>query len=218
MRLHFRLSPNTKTVPFDYQHYLTGVFHKWMGWNNLHDSISLYSLSWLAGGRACREGLNFPDGARWFVSAWDESIIKQLVAGALKDPEVCCNMGVLEIQMQETPQFGGVECFTAASPVFIRKYDDNHKAQHLTFKDNDADVYLTETLKKKLHTAGINEDASVKFDKNYTNAKTKLVRINGIENRTSICPVIVEGSPLAVQFAWNVGIGHSTGSGFGAIN
>ena len=28
MRLHFALSPNTQTVPFDYQHFLTGAFHQ----------------------------------------------------------------------------------------------------------------------------------------------------------------------------------------------
>jgi len=29
--------------------------------------------------------------------------------------------------------------------------------------------------------------------------------------------VIVEGDPRAVQFAWEVGVGNSTGIGFGAL-
>jgi len=217
MRLHFSLTPNTQTVPFDYQHFLIGAFHKWMGWNELHDEISLYSLSWLHGGKMVKDGFNFPNGARWFVSFWDEELGKQLIMNAMKEPEVCCGMVVKEIQMQDTPKFGSKEKFTLSSPVFIRKYDEHKKAIHLTYKDEESDFYLTETLKKKLKSANLNEDVKVSFDKNYFNPKTKLVRINGIDSRANFCPVIIEGNPEAIRFAWNVGVGHSTGCGFGAI-
>ena len=217
MRLHFYLTPNTQTVPFDYQHFLIGTFHKWMGWNKIHDVISLYSLSWLQNGKMVKEGFNFPNGARWFISFWDEEIGKQLIMNAMKDPLMFCGIKVAEIQIQEDPQFSNKERFTAASPVFIRKYDDNHKALHLTAKDKEADHYLTETLKTKLRNAGMNKDVNVSFDKTYLKPKTKLVKINNIENRANFCPVIIEGDPEAVKFAWNVGVGHSTGSGFGAL-
>jgi CRISPR/Cas system endoribonuclease Cas6 (RAMP superfamily) len=49
MRLHLSLTPNTEPVPFNYQHQLTGALHKWLGENELHDKISLYSFSWLRG-------------------------------------------------------------------------------------------------------------------------------------------------------------------------
>lgn len=217
MRLHLYLSPNNQIVPFDYQHFLIGAFHKWMGRNELHDDISLYSLSWLQGGKMIKDGFNFPNGAKWFISFWDEEIGKQLIMSAMKDPDVCCGMNVSEIQIQDNPTFGNKERFTAASPIFIRKYDENRNAKHLTPNDNDADYYLTETLKKKLSIAKLNYKADVRFDKNYFNPKTKLVRINGIENRANFCPVVLEGDPEAIKFAWNVGIGHSTGSTFGAL-
>lgn len=217
MRLHFNLTPNKEIVPFDYQHFLIGTFHKWMGWNEIHDEISLYSLSWLHGGKMVKEGFNFPQGAKWFISFWDEDIGKQLIMNAMKDPDVSCGMYVKEIQIQETPQFGTKEKFKAASPIFIRKYDGNRKAIHLTTKDEDADYYLTETLKKKLKTVNFNYNVRVAFDKSYHIPKTKLVKINGIENKANFCPIIVEGHPEAVKFAWNVGVGHSTGCGFGAL-
>ena len=217
MRLHFSLTPNTETVPFDYQHFLTGVFHKWMGWNSLHDEISLYSLGWLQNGKMVKNGFNFKDGAKWFVSFWDEEIGKQLIMNAVKEPDVFCGMKVKEIQIQETPQFGKKEVFKAASPIFIRKYDDKNKAIHITSKDKEADFYLTETLKKKMKKAGLDYDIKVSFDKNYINPKTKLVTIKNIANRANICPVIIEGNAEAIKFAWNVGVGHSTGSGFGAL-
>ncbi len=217
MRLHFNITPNTEIVPFDYQHFLIGAFHKWMKWNELHDEISLYSLSWLQNGKISKDGFNFHNGAKWFISFWDEEIGKQLIMSAMKEPDVCCGMKVNEIHIQETPQFGARERFSAASPVFIRRYDSNGKAAHITYKDKDSDTYLTETLERKLKTAGIEKEVKVYFDKMYHKPKTKLVDINGIKNRASFCPVIVEGDEDVVSFAWNVGVGHSTGCGFGAL-
>jgi len=217
MRLHFSLSPNTEVVPFDYQHFLIGTFHKWMGWNNLHDEISLYSLSWVQGGSKVKDGFNYPKGAKWFISFWDDEIGKTLVKNAMKDPETFCGMKVLEIQIQETPEFGTKEKFKVSSPVFIRKYDENKRAIHLTYDDVDTDLYLTETLKKKMLSANLNYEIKVSFDRQFGIAKTKVVNINGISSKANMCPVILEGDPEAIKFAWNVGIGHSTGSGFGSL-
>lgn len=33
MRLYFDLSPNTEPVAWDYQHFLIGTLHKWLGRN-----------------------------------------------------------------------------------------------------------------------------------------------------------------------------------------
>jgi len=217
VRIHFYLTPNTETVPFDYQHLLIGAFHKWMGWNDIHDEISLYSLSWLQGSKMVESGFNFPNGAKWFISFWDDNIGKQLIKEAMNNNDVCCGMKVKEIQMQNTPQFGKKEKFNVASPVFIRKYEENKKAIHLTTKDKDVDFYLTETLKKKLNKVNLSTNVKVSFDKNYLNPKTKLVNINNIKNRANFCPIIIEGDSEVIKFAWNVGVGHSTGSCFGAL-
>ncbi len=217
MRIQFVLSPNTEPVPFDYQQTLLGAFHNWMGWNEFHDEVSLYSLSWLRGGARRGQGLNFSGGATWFISFWDDSIGRQLIAKILDEPGVCFGMKVREVRIVETPPFGTKERFTLSSPVFIRKYEEGGRAVHLTFRDEETDYYLTETMKTKLRKANLDGDVSVKFDRSYSSPKTKLVRIKGIGSRASFCPVIVEGSPEAVRFAWNVGVGHCTGSGFGAI-
>ncbi len=72
-------------------------------------------------------------------------------------------------------------------------------------------------MNKKTRAAGIDGDVKVYFDPDYLNPKTKLVEINGIKNRSTMCPVIIEGTPENILFAWNVGVGHSTGCGFGAL-
>lgn len=223
MRLHFQLTPNTQTVPFDYQHFLTGYFHKLLGDNDLHDGLSLYSLGWLSGGVTKQNGkplggLNFPGGARWFVSAHDGELLQKLVDGAMRAPEVCCGMSVQEIRIQQTPDFGSRFCFKAASPILARSKEIAGRVTHYTCKDAEADGVLTQTLRHKLDAAGLDSaNATVRFDRSYRNPKIKLVTIKGISHKCSVCPVIVEGSPEAVAFAWNVGAGHLTGNGFGSL-
>lgn len=217
MRLHFKLSPNTQSVPFNYQHYLIGAFHKWIGQNNIHDAISLYSLSWLQNGKINGSGFNFPQGANWFISLWDDIIAKELIKPIMNAPEVCCGMNVSEIQIQETPNFGKRERFIAASPIFVRKYDNNFRAIHLTTKDEEANHYLNETLQTKMKEVNLNYDVTIRFDENYLNPKTKLVKIKDVESRANFCPIIAEGDPEGIKFLWNVGAGHSTGSAFGAL-
>jgi CRISPR-associated endoribonuclease Cas6 len=223
MRLHFQLSPNTQIVPFDYQHFLTGRLHAWLGDNELHDGISLYSLGWLAGGVTRKNGkplggLDFSNGARWFISAHDEILLHRIAEAALRDGNVCCGMEVTEIRTQSTPDFGPRFCFKAGSPILARSKEIEGRVTHYTHADEAADAVLTQTLKHKLDIAGLDSaNASVRFDRTYRNAKVKLVTIKGIGNRCSVCPVIIEGSPEAVAFAWNVGVGHLTGNGFGSL-
>jgi CRISPR-associated endoribonuclease Cas6 len=220
MRLHFELSPNDEPVPFEYQHYLTGAFHKWLGDNTLHDSLSLYSLSWLSGGKRDGDSLTFPNGASWSISAHDPEVLHKTCMSAMNDPSVCCGMRVTEIKILVEPPVREGHVFKVASPVLARSKEVEGKVRHFIYSDAEADVILTQTLGHKLDKAGMNDlspETSVRFDRSYRSPRTKLVRINGIANRASICPVIVEGPPEAVQFAWNVGIGHLTGSGFGAL-
>lgn len=220
MRLHFFLSPNERPVPFDYQHFLTGAFHKWVGANDLHDAISLYSLSWLYEGRARGGAVEFPRGAHWFLSVHDESLVEVIVTNALADPEICCGMRVARIEQEQTPRFGPRHTFKVGSPVLAKSKEEDGRIKHYIFSDPEADAALTATLRHKIDKAGLgalHNQVNVRFDRDYRTPKTKLVTIKNIHNRASVCPVTVEGTPEAVAFAWNVGVGHGTGSGFGCL-
>jgi CRISPR-associated endoribonuclease Cas6 len=220
MRLHFTLSPNQEPVPFNYQHFLTGAFHKWLGENEQHDTISLYSLSWLYDGFARNGALEFPRGGQWFLSIYNESLISKMIDNILAQPDVCCGMRVTKIVQQETPRFGNHYAFKVGSPVLAKSKEIEGKVKHYIFSDKEADDALTATLRHKMDVAGLSngsKQVSVRFDRSYRNPKTKLVKIKNTANRASLCPVIVEGTPEAVQFAWNVGVGHGTGSGFGCL-
>jgi CRISPR-associated endoribonuclease Cas6 len=225
MRLNLTLSPNETPVPFDHLHRLTGTLHKWLGPDNdLHDGPSLYSVGWLKGGQAEGGGLTFPEGARWRLSFWDEGAAKSVLEGLLEDPSVFAGMRVTEAQQQTTPAFSGGYRFDVDAPVIARRRREDESREYLLFDDERADAALTRTLRAKMKAAGLDVDlsaANVRFDRGYDGARTKLATIekggHAIKHKGSECPVIVEGPPEASRFAWNVGVGELTGSGFGAL-
>ena len=127
-------------------------------------------------------------------------------------------MQVNEIILQEKTDFTDKELFYMASPILIKRFEGS-KTQHILYTDPDAGNYLTETLKNKMKTARLPEDTglNISFDRTYSGAKTKLISYNGINNKTSLCPVRIKGKVETKEFVWNVGLGNSTGIGFGAI-
>ena len=217
MRLLLKTTHNTSVLPYNYQVNLVGAFHKWLGENNEHNDTSLYSFSWLLGGKATKGGIHFRSGATWVISSYSSDLIKRLIAGIRADPSIAWGMEVTEIQIQEEPQFAGKEYFRLLSPVFIKRNIDGNSKYYL-FSDKETSDLLTETLKTKLRKAGISDQGvTVCFDNEYLNPQTKMINYRGIDCKASICPVIVEGSSEQIAFAWNVGIGNSTGIGFGAL-
>ncbi len=219
MRIYLHLSPNTEIVPFNYQQSLVGAFHKWLGENELHDEISLYSLSWLTKAHATKKGFNFPEGSVFFVSAPHQDLVKDMITGVFKGQDIRWGMRVQEVRMKVTPDFGSKARFLAQSPILIKRKEESDKHHQYYFpKDKESNNFLTETLQRKLEKAGLPTDVSVAFDSTYPNPKIKMITYRNLDIKGTFCPVIVEGDPRAVQFAWEVGVGNSTGIGFGALN
>ncbi|MEM9886491.1 MAG: CRISPR-associated endoribonuclease Cas6 [Bacteroidota bacterium] len=223
MRVYLQLSRNTAPVPFNYQQKLTGAFHKWLGTNELHDDISLYSLSWLRHvGRPCykttKAGLVFPYGAEFFISSPLQDLHTKAVQGIFEDAEINWGMRVEEVRLRRTPDFGQRHRFLAQSPILIKRkrLEDQH-AQYFFPSHAESDAFLTETLQSKLRRLQLPTDVSVAFDRSYPRPHIKKISYHGIDIKATLCPVIVEGDPQAVAAAWDCGIGNSTGIGFGAL-
>lgn len=221
MRLNLRLTSSEEPVPFDHLHQLTGTIHKWLGARNPeHNGPSLYSFSWLNGAKPSSGSLTFPHGATWTISLHSDDASRRLLEGILEDPQVAYGMRVFETREQAPPAFGERYHFKVAGPVLARMRRDDNRRDNLLWDDPRANTALTRVLRRKLEIAGYTGDhlnASVAFDSTYRGARSKLVTIKGISHRTSLCPVIVEGTPEAVRFAWLVGAGELTGSGLGAV-
>lgn len=221
MRIYLQTTPNQETVPFNYQQKLSGVFYTWLGkMNEEHGRMSLYSYSWLKKGRMTDVGYEFPEGATWFISFYSDETLKNLMRSILNQPQMFNGLTVCDMTIEDIPSLSDRSLFYLGSPVFIQKYTPDLKNNiQYTFEDIDADEMLTQTLLHKMELAGIQKDETLRimFDRSYAKRKTKMISYKGINLRSSICPVIIEGKPESKSFAWNVGVGNSTGIGFGSI-
>ena len=218
MRIHLKTVPNEEPITFNYQPRLVGCLHKWLGKNEIHGSMSLHSFSWLKGSKCMEDALWFPEGAAFFISFQDASRIRKIVKSILADPGMFGGMSVTDVSIEEDPDLSARRLFQVASPVFIRRSDGGNDI-HYTYENESCGMLLTETLKHKMRLAGLAEDETldIRFDTSYPKKKVKLVTYNGIKNKVSLCPLLIDGRPETKQFAWNVGIGNSTGIGLGAI-
>ncbi|GAA3993959.1 CRISPR-associated endoribonuclease Cas6 [Hymenobacter fastidiosus] len=223
MRLQLYLTAD-ELLPFDHLSVLKGAFHRWLGHDDdLHDGLSLYSLSWLRGGQGSRGGLRFRDGAHWSISAHDPRIIHALVSGVVREAGLGQGLRVRDARLLSPPPFqDGEQWFRVLSPVFVKYLAPEAKlgaaADHFTYENLRTDELLTQTLRRKLCQAGLDDTgAAVRFDRDYVGAKTKLFRYKQVQCRASQCPVIVTGTAEQIRFAWCVGVGDSTGLGCGAL-
>lgn len=223
MRIHLKTTPSANIIPFAHQHRLTGTIHKWFGENSFHDTISLYSFSQLKGGKVSGQGLDFPKGADLFISCWDNNQVKLLITGIQNDPDIFEGLKVVEIIMQENPDLNNKEHFLVASPIYIQRNLENGKKKYYYYSDPESTALMTDTLKSKMAKAGLDIDETLKisFDQSFHKKGTKKIDYKHGNQTTQIraswCPILIEGKPETKQFAWNVGIGNSTGIGFGAI-
>lgn len=218
MRIYLHLSKNTKIIPFNYQELLTGTIQKWIGMNNkIHGKSGQFSFSWIQNTIANKNGIELQHNAYFFISSINVELIKKIIKGILNDPSMFNGIIVKDIQIKNTPVFGGSERFLMASPVLL-KLRDGEKIRHVTLKDNDFEQVLTNNIKRKLEKAGISsEGVKIQLDPKTNFRQTKLVVYKGIENKTSFAPIMVNGTQEQIAFVWNMGLGNSNGIGLGAV-
>lgn len=219
MRLYLTLTAGKRFIPFNYQSLLTGAIHKWIGPSNeYHGRASLYSFSWLQQVNVYQSGLKTRDNSYFFISAYSIDLLKKILTGIQDSPELFFGIAVREVQIKSEPSFSSGHLFSVASPVLIKKKLDRNTTQHVVFNDPESGTLLTESLRKKMQMAGLSADGvKVFFDTSHSTARTKIIHYKEIGNRVNLCPIRMQGTPEQIAFAWNVGIGHSTGIGFGAL-
>ena len=217
MRIHLKIKSSNQVIPFNHQPLMVGTIHKWLGWNELHGSVALFSFSRLEGAKLNNDGLRFEKGTAFYISAFDVGMIKLLIKGIQDDPSMFNGLIVDEIILQNDPDLSQKEYFLIGSPIFIKRNEEG-RVVHYFYNDPGANELLKETLLTKMKKVGLEDDRlEISFDLKYPKAGTKLIDYSVIKNRANWCPVIIKGKPETKLFAWNVGLGNSTGIGFGAI-
>lgn len=219
MRILARLKSNTRVIPFNHQHTFVGTIHKWLGINEQHGKLSLFSFSEIQGKEVTKQGYRLMSDSYFFFSAFEEEIVKKIIQGIQKDPTMFDGLAINEVIIMEDPNFEQQTLFWPSSPIFIkRKNEKSNKIDHIIYDDPNSGKYLTETLRHKMDSVGIVDPGlSIKFEMSLGKQQTRLVHYKNIKNRCSMCPVIIEGNPETKLFAWTVGLGNSTGIGLGSL-
>ena len=223
MRLQLKLEKedSAKPLPFNHQPRLTGAIHKWLGPNNsLHDGMSLYSFGWLRGEKVTGKDIYFEKNMTWHISFFDSQYAWQLARGILKDPILMPGIKVEKVLEEPIPMFGEAARFLIDGFVVARTKRPDGSREYLYWNDPRADVVLTGLLRQKLLLANFGPDhldVTVEFDRTYRTASKKSTKYRTVNHHGSLCPVIIRGTPEAVRFAYLVGVGDLTGSGFGAL-
>lgn len=224
-------------VDWNYLPKLAGRLHRWMGEDNhQHGKISLYSMSSLYGGTASKEGLRFDKkGGSFFISFYEDELAKKVLDAAMNDRRLFDTVDLyidsIQIRLPLEPR-GSTTTFMAASPILVREMVDG-KSRDMSWENEKSDEILTHTLHTRLKEAGLKADGIVSFDRDYASinkksakgkkhALTKLMEYTTdakkpVKHLGNLVPVVVEGPPEVQKFIWEVGAGHSTGIGFGAL-
>lgn len=220
MRIELSIKADDSLVSFSHQHLLVGTLQKWLGENDMHGKSISYSFSRLNGGKLVSElnSILFADWANMFVSAHDPELIRRMLAGIRQDPEMFKSLCIREVTVIEDPDMTDREIFFPASPILLKRWREDNGFDHIVYTDEAANALLTENLRKKLQAVGIDDPtATASFVPDQGKAKVMLIDYRGVKNKASWCPIRIIGNAETKLFAWNAGIGNSTGIGFGAI-
>lgn len=245
MRIKINFSANTSEVPNNNKVVLEYV-HRCLGRDNkYHDQRSEYSISQMYGGELCKNDtnlLNFPNGGYFTVSSQDKDFINKFLLGLINNPEISYGIKFKNIQHIQEDFMDGWNHFATLSPFIIKKILGKDVYSFMTLKGqykrngtkwfceepegyNFQDVvqaYLINKLSKIDPTLDLSS-FMVKIDEldknkvKHNKHKVKVVYVKNVLNFANQCQVSIFCSKKIAEMLYNIGIGQSTGAGFGAI-
>lgn len=209
----FLTKPNVN-IPINNQKELNSFIHRCIGKDNkYHNSFSDYAISSLQGGKLGTNGnLVFESNPYFVVSSENAEFISTFMMGIQFGGEKMFDMEFARMEPCEFKVHDFVDNVVTISPILIKK--DGRK---LTYKDEGWLEAINLNCKQKLEHAGINDNTFAVEIRNIDKAKVKNVHVGDVFNPCSMISLKVRGTKKARTAIYNMGIGNSTGSGFGSI-
>ena len=216
-RIKIILTYPTADVPVNNQHFLNGFIFESFGENcPLHDSFSPYNISSLQNGtlKDDKKTLEFKNGNPYFYVSGDDSFI-EFAINAFESS----NASVFGMKFDSIDVFDDFivnkhfDKIVTISPIIVK----TKEGRKITFKHEDWLNLLTQNCESKLKHLNI-VDPTFKLEiMNPHKAKEKCVWVGDIFNPSSNVRHKVYGKPKTRETLYNMGLGGSTGSGFGSI-
>ena len=221
MRIKINVKSGNGLLQANYMEYVKSALHSWNKCDDFHNSVSLYSLSPLKNIKYVEHDLiQIYNDSYFLISAHDSTLLLKIIEGIQKNPTICKGLEVDNVQIVNTPRFGNEEYFYLNSPILIKRFTESQgkkKNEYVMYDDERANAFLKETLQRKMSIAGIEGEIDIRFDLDYNKKTERIIKYKGFANICSLCPVILKGSSDVIEFAWNVGLGNSTGIGLGNL-
>lgn len=217
MRFKLVFQGNGNSYP-DAQDMVNSFFHRMLGdGNRFHDTFSNYSLSNLMGGRIT-DGKLVYDGEAYVILSTSDGGLLSLVMEKVFDIR---SMHMRDMKGKRVEMLGDFEpnrrydIIRLTSPLLLSR-----DGRYLTFKDEGFMEALNRNCKAKLRKSGFSDEAvsSVSVEPyKFENARTKAVLVHGAYSIASVVHLVVKGDSAARTALYNMGLGKSTGSGFGSV-
>jgi len=223
--IKFYFFGSKEVVPIDYWDKVLSFLHgEILGKNNeYHDSISQYSISPLFNSRTVENGLLFDRGAIWLVRTPSIKVFKDFYLRGKNAITKELGYGlVLKSVDFSVKEFSNItELSVGTSPIYLGQNKNSSNPDHITYKHgNDiCSTLLKQTLLTKASMLGyeLNPDSiDIEFDLALP-IKTKMVKISNVANIATQGSVKIVGNSDAIGLCYGLGLGVSTGCGFGFI-
>lgn len=221
MIIKINFTKSNQSIPVSNQKELNSYIHKCVGRNNkFHDAYSNYCISSLQGGKLDKETgfLSFQNDPYILFTMHDKNaeFVAKFLNGVMGDKHTLFGMHYKNIEYLNFNVNEHFDLIYTVSPILIKKYEGG-KTIKLSIKDDDFIDTLKENCIKKLKYNDI-EDSTFDIElHNPKNGKVKKIFVGGVFNICSMCSFIVKGEKRTREMLYNLGLGNSTGSGFGMV-
>tara|TARA_R100000908_G_scaffold46819_1_gene23000 strand:+ start:4313 stop:4999 length:687 start_codon:yes stop_codon:yes gene_type:complete len=217
MRLKIKLKKTNKELPINNQHIVAGYVHNLLGRDNeYHNSVSNYCISTVIGKLNKKtSSLMFSDNPCFYVTSEDAKFLNKIITQAFSNKHKFYDGFEFEDFEFVHELFNNkFNRFNTLTPVLLK--DDNDK--EVTIKDKGYDKILVNNTIKKLSNYNPKLDLS-KFDMEIKHINKKYIPLkNGkAPCNASVIMVDVKANQEVAETLYNIGLGKSTGYGFGTL-
>ena len=222
MRIIIRFTKNNTPVPVKNQSFINYYIHKCLGKDNkYHNAKNDYAVSTLYAGKLNddKKTLSFENGGYIVVTSLNDEFINTLVSGVMANKQLNWGMEFERFDFIKEKFYNGWNHFATLSPFIIKKNTDKKNYDFAVLTDDDfVSVVKNHTVNKlRAIYKNINlDDFDVKIV-DHPSHKVKPLWLRNCVNQANQCQVSFFCSANVAEKIYNLGIGQSTGAGFGTI-
>lgn len=215
MKIKLIFSPSNLPFNESTQNAVNSCIHRMFGKDNkCHNSFSNYAVSSLFGGVIVDGKMTYPNGAHFYFSSHDDELNEKVMYKAIDGIDMH-DMKLISINFEDFKPHSDYDIVRTISPILLKDKD-----RIITYKDSDFIDVLTKKSKLKLKYDGFTDkeiNSLVIEPFHFENARLKFPKVHNIVNKSSQVMLIIKGDKAMRKALYEMGLGNSTGSGFGSI-